>query len=176
MIKPIFILSFIFNVSIFSGNIKDLAETYLNKTLGEDIIIEVDKFVIPKNLKQKIEIEVKQRFYTEFIYIYTLKKNREVIGYALLDNVLGKVQPITFLVLYDKSFNVTKVKVLKYREEYGGEVTNDNWTEQFKGKNKNSNFKIGEDIDGISGATISAKSIANGVKKLTLLIINLFNE
>lgn len=176
MIKQILFLSFIFCISLFSGGIKDLAETYLIRTLGEDIIIEVDKFVIPKNLKQKIEIEVRQRFYTDFIYIYTLKKNKEVIGYALLDNVLGKVQPITFLVLYDKSFVVTDLKVLIYREEHGGEVRNDIWTEQFKGKNNNSNFKLGEDIDGISGATISSKSITNGVKKLTLLITKLFNE
>ena len=42
-------------------------------------------------------------------------------------------------------------------------------------KNINSNIELNESIDGISGATISAKAITHGVKRL-LKFINSINE
>ena len=59
--------------------------------------------------------------------------------------------------------------VIKYREAYGSEVANKVWLQQFFNLNNNSNYKIGKDIDGISGATISVKSMSKGIQKIAIL-------
>ena len=59
--------------------------------------------------------------------------------------------------------------MIKYREAYGGEVGNKGWLRQFINLNNNSGYNIGKDIDGISGATISVKSMSSGIQKITTL-------
>ena len=94
-------------------------------------------------------------------------------GYAILDNVLGKVKPITYLVLFNKDLSIASVNIIKYREQYGGAIENKEWLDQFKLKNMTSELELNTDIDGISGATISVKSVIKGVKKLLFLINNM---
>ena len=77
--------------------------------------------------------------------------------------------PITFLVIFDDSGKIILTDIVKYREPYGGAVQNENWTAQFKKKDSNSGYKVGTDIDGITGATISVKSVSKGIYKLSLL-------
>jgi Na+-translocating ferredoxin:NAD+ oxidoreductase RnfG subunit len=48
-------------------------------------------------------------------------------------------------------------------------VINDNWNEQFTGKNSGSDFTVGESVNGISGATISVNSVTKGIRKIALL-------
>ncbi|MCB0742546.1 MAG: FMN-binding protein, partial [Ignavibacteriae bacterium] len=98
------------------------------------------------------------------------KNNDKINSYAILDNVIGKVQPITFLVIYDSNFAISDFQIIKYREEHGGEVQNESWRNQFIGKRANSEFTINENIDGITGATISVKSLIKGINKTSLLI------
>ena len=91
---------------------------------------------------------------------------------GLMDNVLGKSLPITFLVTFDLEGTIITSSIVKYREPYGGGVSTSSWIKQFDGKNLNSSFDVGTDIQGISGATISVNSVSKGIKKLTIL----FNE
>jgi Na+-translocating ferredoxin:NAD+ oxidoreductase RnfG subunit len=60
-------------------------------------------------------------------------------------------------------------EVIKYREAYGGEVGNKNWLAQFIHFSDTSDFKLGKNIDGISGATISVNSLSKGIQKIATL-------
>jgi len=86
-----------------------------------------------------------------------------------LDNVIGKSMPITFFVLLDVEGNIISTNIIKYREPYGGSVSNENWNQQFTGKNSSSDFTVGKSVNGISGATISVNSVTKGIRKITLL-------
>ena len=77
--------------------------------------------------------------------------------------------PITFLVIYDNSGIIISSHVIKYREPYGGEIASGKWNAQFMGRSENSDYTVGGDIDGISGATISVNSMSKGVMKLSML-------
>ncbi len=68
------------------------------------------------------------------------------------------------------SAQIISSSIIKYREPYGGGIVNLNWNDQFVGKDRNSDFEVGEDIQGISGATISVNSVTKGINKLCLLI------
>jgi Na+-translocating ferredoxin:NAD+ oxidoreductase RnfG subunit len=77
--------------------------------------------------------------------------------------------PITFLVIYDTSGKILNSQVIKYREPYGGEIANKKWNNQFVGRSEISDYVVGDEVDGISGATISVYSMTKGVMKLSLL-------
>ena len=90
-----------------------------------------------------------------------------------LDKAPSKFDKFDYMVIYNTDLTIKEVKVLVYREDYGGEVMSGSFVRQFRGKNSFSQFELGKDIQGISGATISCRSAVEGVKKLTNRIYKL---
>ena len=161
---------FLFLFSAFAGSIKDETESLIKQKLGKNVKLEFMKYQIPKEIKREIEFAARQRFYGKFVYLYKIFEGDSLKHFAVLDNVLGKSMPITFLVIFEPDGTIKHSAVVKYREPYGGGVKTDEWNSQFRGKDSSSGYKIGEDISAISGATISVNSVTRGIKKLTLLI------
>jgi hypothetical protein len=89
-----------------------------------------------------------------------------LLGFAQVGNVLGKDQPITFLVAIDPADRLKDVDILVYREPYGGEVAYEAWRRQFRGKTAGDSLRVGREIRGISGATISVHAVTLGVRRL----------
>jgi hypothetical protein len=86
------------------------------------------------------------------------------LGFATVRNVLGKDQPITYLVAVDTTLTLLDVDVLVYREAYGGEVAYEPWRRQFRGKHPGDGLQVGREIRGISGATISVNAVTAGIR------------
>ena len=96
---------------------------------------------------------------------YRIVRGDSVLGFAVVRDVKGKDQPITFLVAMDPADRLRDVDILVYREPYGGEVAYDAWRRQFRGKSSGDPLQVGRDIRTISGATISVNSVTLGVRK-----------
>jgi Na+-translocating ferredoxin:NAD+ oxidoreductase RnfG subunit len=92
-----------------------------------------------------------------------------VVGYATVLNVIGKEQPITFMVAVSPEGAVRGVEVMTYRESQGSEIRSKRFRDQFVGKTLAAPLKLGRDVHGISGATLSARSTASAVKKALAL-------
>ena len=165
----IILLFFFLVIFIYPQSIKERTYEIIHSEFGNDIEIVSSKFNIPLKIKKAVEREVRQHFYSDVVYIFKIIKSDTTISLGILDNVYGKSMPITFLVLFNSNGDILSTSVVKYREPYGGGVKIENWNDQFKGKNSKSNYKIGGDIDSISGATISVRSLTKGIRKLTLL-------
>lgn len=88
------------------------------------------------------------------------------VGYAIVDNVRGKAQLITYALMIDPTMAVRDLEVLAYREPYGGEVANETFRRQFRGKRSSDNVRVGAGIRNISGATISSNAVTNGTRRL----------
>jgi Na+-translocating ferredoxin:NAD+ oxidoreductase RnfG subunit len=89
-----------------------------------------------------------------------------LLGFAQIGNVLGKDQPITFLVAIDAADRLKDVDILVYREPYGGEVAYEPWRRQFRGKTADDSLRVGKEIRNISGATISVHAVTLGVRRM----------
>lgn len=161
---------------LLASNITDKAEKEIRSVFKSDVTLEFSKYRIPKSIKKKIEYNCRQRFFRNEVYLWKIYKNNEFAGIALLDNVIGKVKPITFVVVFDKSGKIKHAKVIKYREEHGRGVMQDWWLEQFEEKDNVKNLNVGNEIDGISGATLSVNSMTKGIKKLILLSETILND
>lgn len=150
---------------LFGSGLVDKVHSNLKRNFGPEVKIEYSKYNLDRKIRTIIEKSVAQKFTQDFIHLFRVMRADSLVGIGLVDNVYGKLKPITFLVVFNKNAEIIDSEILKYRESYGGAVKNRAWLDQFKNKNA-SEIKFGETIHGISGATISAKSVTKGIKKL----------
>jgi hypothetical protein len=87
-------------------------------------------------------------------------------GWFLVDEVIGKHEFITYALGLNADGSVKQIEVMDYRENYGGEVRRPEWRKQFAGKKFGSKLKLDDDIQNISGATLSCRHLTEGVKRL----------
>lgn len=98
--------------------------------------------------------------------VLRVSRGDTLLGFARVGNVIGKDQPITFLVAIDPADRLKDVDILVYRESYGGEVAYEPWRRQFRGKSAADSLRVGREIRSISGATISVQAVTLGVKRM----------
>ena len=164
-----YLISIISITFLLSEEIKTTTEKYLLDQFPNNISFKMHSIELDNKIIKLVQNKAKQKFHRDKLYYWTISQGDTTIAYAFLDNVLGKSMPITFLVLLNINGDIINTNVIKYREAYGGEVGNTGWLQQFYTRNNNSRYKIGKDINGISGATISVKSISKGIQKITAL-------
>lgn len=87
-------------------------------------------------------------------------------GWFFVDEVLGKHEYITWALALDPDGAVRDLEVLEYRETYGYEVREAKWRAQFRAKRHGAPLRLDHDVRNISGATLSCRHIADGVKRL----------
>lgn len=98
--------------------------------------------------------------------LFKISNGSSHLGYYYLGQAYGKADYFDFIVIFDKDLIVSKVKVLVYREDHGGEVGSRRWLGQFIGKTENEELTYKKNVSAISGATISVKSMTNELNKL----------
>jgi Na+-translocating ferredoxin:NAD+ oxidoreductase RnfG subunit len=94
----------------------------------------------------------------------------KVLGYVVVDNVVGKFELITYAVGLSVDGVVKQVEILSYRESHGGEIRLPAWRQQFLGKGAQAPIKTGQDIANISGATLSCSHVAEGIKRIVSVV------
>jgi Na+-translocating ferredoxin:NAD+ oxidoreductase RnfG subunit len=94
-------------------------------------------------------------------------KGDALLGYMVLDDVVGKFELISYAVGVNPDASVRQVEILAYRESHGSEVRLPAWRRQFVGKSARSgDLRIGGGISNISGATLSCTHVTDGVRRI----------
>jgi electron transport complex protein RnfG len=101
---------------------------------------------------------------------YVARSGNHVDGYALFDEERGQHELISFATFFDPQGRVTRVEVLAYREPYGDGIRSERFRRQFVGRRASSGFSPEHDIDAISGASISSRSMCAGVQRASVLL------
>ncbi|OGX32173.1 MAG: hypothetical protein A3G37_01220 [Omnitrophica WOR_2 bacterium RIFCSPLOWO2_12_FULL_46_30] len=97
--------------------------------------------------------------------VYTVSKNGDVLGWAIVLDEKGKIQPITFLIGIDTQGKVLGAYVLEFRDIFGSEIKRRSFLRQFRGKSLKDDVAVGRDIDAVTSATISSQAAASAVRK-----------
>lgn len=92
-----------------------------------------------------------------------------LLGHMLVDEVIGKHELITYALGVGADGVARGVEIMEYRESRGGEVRDPRWRAQFKGKRSGTPLRLDQDIQNISGATLSCRHITEGVSRLLAL-------
>jgi len=90
-------------------------------------------------------------------------------SWFIVDEVVGKHEMITYGLGIDHFGNVKEVQILQYNESYGHQIREVSWRKQFIDKNSIHKIRLNEDIENISGATLSCKHVTDGIRRLMAL-------
>jgi Na+-transporting NADH:ubiquinone oxidoreductase subunit NqrC len=102
-------------------------------------------------------------------HVVAALKGESLVGYMVLDQVIGKFELISYAVGIELDARVRQVEILSYRESHGGEIRNAAWRRQFAGKRAESGMAIGDGIASISGATLSCTHVTDGVRRIAAI-------
>ena len=127
-------------IVFFSSNLEKRTYKQLYKYYKEEVIIEQTDINVPNGT----------------LYEVIGKTDKVYIGYSP-----SKFENFDFMVLLDCDNKIKLVKILIYRENYGGEIGSKRWLKQFIGMNKPKPY-----VDAISGATISVNSLKFSLNNL----------
>lgn len=97
---------------------------------------------------------------------WEVRRNDAPAGFLVVDEVIGKHELITYAVALGIDGRVQQIEILAYRENYGYEIRNAAWRGQFIGKGAADPVKLDADIRNISGATLSCRHVADGVRRV----------
>lgn len=143
----------------------------------------------PPHLQKKIDKILNKTFKGEKVHSISLEYNPGMINLDVLSVVNDRGKPLgiaiiqlnngcklggcmeiesynpeetyeTFycITVYNTNSTIINIRVLEYGGKYGYEITARSWLNQFIGA-KEGNFRLGHEIDAISGATISANAM-----------------
>lgn len=164
---------------IFSGAFPGEPE-YENKLLFRELQkfnsgADFKELDIPENMKQewqgigKFFIVNDTKSESPIIYVYVGRVNSCRSEGCTSDIRISNTgfEYFDYFIFYDKNHVVQLVKVYNYQASKGYEITSRGWLNQFMGYNGKTDLRIGKQIDGISGATISAFAICNDIQMKT---------
>ena len=132
-------------------------------------VFSIDKYELSKAVDQKIEDFLSKR-------LLKISNDCNKIGYAYLGTAPSQTKYFDYLVLLDQNLVIKSIKILVYREDYGGEIASKNWLSQFLGKSIVDRFIYRKNIAAISGATISVNSITEAVNDILSYLTQLKNQ
>ena len=97
--------------------------------------------------------------------VYALKQGDEPLGYCVESTTAGFGGDMTLMVGFNSDLAVVGVQILSHSETpgLGAKVNDAGYLSQYGGKT--GDLALGEDIDAISGATISSKAVLAGVNE-----------
>ena len=99
----------------------------------------------------------------EYYIFNSEKSNKGAI--VVFSSVKGRIEYFDYMIIVSSSLEIINIKILKYRSEYGYEISNKGWLKQFYGK-PGIRFEYRKDIDALSGATFSAPSLVNDINSI----------
>ena len=127
---------------------------------------------LKQRLVKRLGYSPARRSYTFFV----ATTDKCVDGYALVDDEQGEHLPITFAVKLSPNGVVERQEIIAYREPRGDEVRDARFRQQFVGKSAQDPIAANLDIVAVSGATISSRAMAVGVKRAVVLFDELLRK
>jgi Na+-translocating ferredoxin:NAD+ oxidoreductase RnfG subunit len=105
-----------------------------------------------------------QKSVSALVTRYVVRKDDRIVGYAYLDKHMVRTLPETLMVAVDADGVLVGIRVLAFREpaEY---MAREGWMEQFRGKTVDDDIRMKKNIDGITGATLTARAVTQCARR-----------
>ncbi|MDD1620664.1 MAG: FMN-binding protein [Methylococcaceae bacterium] len=139
-------------------------EEAMKLAFGDDATVEMmSLFPTPEEVA-KIEQLAKVKLESNLFSFYVGKKQGQIIGYAAIESHNVRTKPETLLVVLDAEGKLRNVYTLAFHEppEYQPPAR---WYEQL-GNHTLEQLSFSQDIQGISGATLSTRAALNAARKV----------
>ena len=92
------------------------------------------------------------------------------LGWACIAQAKGRQDYFDFLVLYDENKEVVHLEILQYRSSHGYQIDSKRWLSNFIGSSSRDTIKKGQQINGITGATMSVDGLIRKINEIAEMI------
>jgi Na+-translocating ferredoxin:NAD+ oxidoreductase RnfG subunit len=130
--------------------------------------IESDTKVLSRAQVEAVEKSARSKLDSRIARFYAAWKGDEVVGYAFIDVHTVRTLPEAFMVVLEPDGSTRSVRVLAFHEPLDYLPT-ERWYEQFERKSLVDPLRLGRDIHGIAGATLSARAVTGSVRRVLAL-------
>lgn len=126
--------------------------------------VEKKTYILTSEQVERIEKQARSKLESKLVTIYTGWAGDSVTGYAHIDVHDVRTKPEGLMVVLDPEGRVRSVRVLAFHEPLDY-LPAGRWYEQFDGKAKDDHLRVGGDIHGIVGSTLSARAATKSVRR-----------
>jgi hypothetical protein len=136
-----------------------LEEEAVRRAFPEADAVEARDVILTDDLVARIEKLARARVKERLVTFYTARRAGAVAGYAVLHSHVVRTRPETLALAFEPDGRIRSIAVLAFLEppEY---LPSDRWLAQFRGKGPEDRLAVGRDVAAISGATLTARGVA----------------
>lgn len=137
--------------------------------------LEAKDLLLTDEMVRRIEGLARARVRERLVTFYTARRGAEITGYAVIHSHVVRTKRETLSIAFEPDGRIRKITVLAFLEpeEY---KPSDRWLAQFEGKGPSDRILAGHDIAPITGATLTARGIAEESRWLLQALREAFPE
>lgn len=168
MIQRITLIFFIFSSILLAQEKISIDALIKTNFKDENINIEKKSLILTKEEVKSIQTLAQSKIDSKIIRYYKINKERQTIGHAILLKKRIRTKNAAILYMVDANKSMMGIEIVSFKEpsEY---KPSSQWQSIFEGKTSQDVLIAGQDIPTISGATLSARAIAD-TARLSLAI------
>jgi Na+-translocating ferredoxin:NAD+ oxidoreductase RnfG subunit len=162
MIPKITLIFFIFISTLFAKDSISI-EKILQSNYDANISVVKKSLILTKEEAKVIQKQAKSKLSSKIVRYYEVKKENSTVGHAILLKQRIRTKNAAILYMVDANKSMLGIEIVSFKEpsEY---KPNSQWHEIFIGKTSEDILIAGKDIATISGATLSARAIADAAR------------
>jgi hypothetical protein len=107
----------------------------------------------------RLEKLARARVGERLVTFYTAWKGATALGYAAIHSHVVRTKRETFVVAFEPDGRIRRIVVVSFLEPEEYKPT-ERWLAQFQGKGSKDRLAVGDDVAAITGATLTARGIA----------------
>lgn len=135
-----------------------VSQTFTDARLGRDVQIvdpQTDRVVTGTSYDSAVET-------------YRVYSNEQLAGHFTTATVDGYGGPLTIHVALDSAGAITRIRIAEDQESptLGSKIRKEEFLQQFYGYDQASRESIQDNVDTITGATVSSQAVMNGIEKV----------
>ena len=130
--------------------------------------IESETYILDDAQVAAVEKRSRAKLETRIVKVFSGFVGDETQGYALIDLHQVRTLPEAFLIVLTPEGRVRSLRVVAFHEPLDY-MPSGRWYEQFEGRSEEDPLRVGSDIHGIAGATLSARATTEGVRRALAL-------
>jgi hypothetical protein len=137
--------------------------------------IEAKDLLLTDEMVRRIEGLARARVKERFVTFYAARRGGGIEGYAVIHSHVVRTKRETLSIAFEPDGRIRKITVLAFLEpeEY---KPSDRWLAQFQGKGPSDRLAAGNDISPITGATLTARGVAEESRWLLQALREAFPE
>ena len=126
--------------------------------------VEVRDVFVTAAERSEIERAAHATLESDLVSVYEGYVGDRLLGYAMLDSHIVRTLPEALLIVLDPAGRVTTTHVMAFHEPLDY-LPGPRWLRLHEGHSLSDDLRIGRDIVGITGATLSAHAVMNSVRR-----------